>query len=496
MDISIYLTSFAAALDGLTKFLLIILFYIGPFFFIPMLMQRAGGMFATLTGAINDKSKGLFDRNKNWRANKRKDAMGRTKEGNRFRGKGAFRDKLNKGMGYASNFSAENAGIGMNPKSWRPSSIKSAMQSSYGNTSFIAGGKAAEQSQAFQILKADEDLVEAGIGTSSKDLIRQRIASAKGWDLKNLDGTKNAELERGVANVLRAQRDMGREAFDQQAVVAAAGTTGGLTLKRDKNGIVEWERDAEGNYVKDEDGNYKRRTDMDGASYRMLQLSKQAAGDNRMIATQVAMAAKKSAGSIGRWETASLSNSGMVENLNAMYANKSEQTIRDALKKNYMDNVQIQNLPYGKDNSIVYTMNNAVEKANEALAAGNDAEANRWIATIAAIRDSSATASTKVRDNLVKALSTTAAGSDGTKDIAEIMFERMDNASLHPSLEKAKHFYTTGERRRTTPGAGPIEVARDGADVARAMAERQAGMGQVTNPGQLNRPDQNNRRGL
>lgn len=75
MNIELLPVNFGAALDSITKFCLMILFYVGPFFFIPALMQRAGGMFAALTGAINNKSKGLFDRNRNWRGGMRKRGM-------------------------------------------------------------------------------------------------------------------------------------------------------------------------------------------------------------------------------------------------------------------------------------------------------------------------------------------------------------------------------------------------------------------------------------
>jgi hypothetical protein len=47
--------------------------YIGPFFFIPAAFKFAGGAFANLAGMANDRSKGLFDRQRKWRGERRKD---------------------------------------------------------------------------------------------------------------------------------------------------------------------------------------------------------------------------------------------------------------------------------------------------------------------------------------------------------------------------------------------------------------------------------------
>jgi hypothetical protein len=55
--------------------------YIGPFFFIPAAFKFAGGAFANLSGMVNDRSKGLFDRNKKFRAERYKKHGKELKEG-------------------------------------------------------------------------------------------------------------------------------------------------------------------------------------------------------------------------------------------------------------------------------------------------------------------------------------------------------------------------------------------------------------------------------
>lgn len=49
---------------GIIEFLIKLIAYIGPYFFIPATFKFAGGAFATIAGMANDKGKGLFDRSK------------------------------------------------------------------------------------------------------------------------------------------------------------------------------------------------------------------------------------------------------------------------------------------------------------------------------------------------------------------------------------------------------------------------------------------------
>lgn len=59
--------------------------YIGPFFFIPALFKFAGGVFGNLAGMANDRSKGVFDRQRKYRGEKRKQTYQDAKMGNRFK---------------------------------------------------------------------------------------------------------------------------------------------------------------------------------------------------------------------------------------------------------------------------------------------------------------------------------------------------------------------------------------------------------------------------
>jgi hypothetical protein len=50
--------------------LLKLIAYVGPYFMIPAIFKFAGGVFATVSGIANDRGRGLFDRNKKYRAEK------------------------------------------------------------------------------------------------------------------------------------------------------------------------------------------------------------------------------------------------------------------------------------------------------------------------------------------------------------------------------------------------------------------------------------------
>lgn len=60
-------TGATGALDAVLKFILVIICIFGPFYLIPKTFQLAGGVFQTLTGTINNTSKGAFDRLRNRR---------------------------------------------------------------------------------------------------------------------------------------------------------------------------------------------------------------------------------------------------------------------------------------------------------------------------------------------------------------------------------------------------------------------------------------------
>ena len=59
--------------NGLVGLIVPIIAYVLPFFLLPATFKAAGGAFSRITGMVNNKSKGVFDKGKNW-ANTKKDA--------------------------------------------------------------------------------------------------------------------------------------------------------------------------------------------------------------------------------------------------------------------------------------------------------------------------------------------------------------------------------------------------------------------------------------
>ncbi len=64
--------------------------YFAPYFLLPMAFKMAGGLIGTVTGMVNDRSKGVFDRLRNARGNIVKNNMDNLKHGQRFKGNTSF----------------------------------------------------------------------------------------------------------------------------------------------------------------------------------------------------------------------------------------------------------------------------------------------------------------------------------------------------------------------------------------------------------------------
>ncbi|MDB5183205.1 MAG: hypothetical protein JWO47_989 [Candidatus Saccharibacteria bacterium] len=98
---------------GIASFLFKIAAYILPLVFIPAAFKFAGGAFATISGMANDKSKGLFDRQKKGRQAK----FHRLQNDQFFKrpGSSAFKNRVNSALGKASNINK----LGADPRKWK-----------------------------------------------------------------------------------------------------------------------------------------------------------------------------------------------------------------------------------------------------------------------------------------------------------------------------------------------------------------------------------------
>lgn len=92
--------------EGLVDTFIRVVAYFGPYFLIPSMFKFAGGAFATISGMANNRSKGLFDRNKKYRGQKMSQNWKDTKGGNRY----SERNRLARG------FNRMGMGVGVGSK--------------------------------------------------------------------------------------------------------------------------------------------------------------------------------------------------------------------------------------------------------------------------------------------------------------------------------------------------------------------------------------------
>ena len=198
---------------------------------IPWAIKTSFGAASALVGAVNDRSKGVFDRNKQFRANKRKDLGERAKTGNRFKGKNALTNRLNRGAQYASNI--KSAGLG------RPSTMRANMRAALGRDEHDAASKLAEENASVATIFSDDDKIwaarfenvdeiSAALERASPDRFRVNDdddeATARG---------KTQARQDAVQEITRAQKEAGQQVF-QKARVRAQAKTG--TAYRNEEG--------------------------------------------------------------------------------------------------------------------------------------------------------------------------------------------------------------------------------------------------------------------
>lgn len=93
---------------GIIKFIFIISAYLLPYILIPFMIKSLSGVFGNLAGAVNDRSKGLLDRNAKFRQNKRAEKMAAAKNFQRFNGNGLMARSANSFGGVLRNAPTRN----------------------------------------------------------------------------------------------------------------------------------------------------------------------------------------------------------------------------------------------------------------------------------------------------------------------------------------------------------------------------------------------------
>ena len=213
------------------QFFIVIAAYVIPYFLIPATFKLAGGAVATLGGMVNDRSRGIFDRNKKFRTGKTQQNWKDMQSGNRFKGTSGLSRKLNSGLEIATNSSLDN--IGLNPMRMR-----ARMQAVRGRNSIDEALEAREKNHDYKSIMGNEDFLEAG--KEAADVVRDKGGNiwhdANGNEVKR-DGTMRAarayleargysgrNLSQAVAAIQLTKRSMSNEAYNRAAAMDIVST--------------------------------------------------------------------------------------------------------------------------------------------------------------------------------------------------------------------------------------------------------------------------------
>jgi hypothetical protein len=221
---SIVATSETAGLDSILSILVVITAYIAPFFLIPTIFRYAGGAFANLAGIVNNRSKGVFDRQRKYRGEKKKQNLHDTRTGNRF--KGGTGDNL---RGRANSFMR--GATNLDKAGYNPLTMRSKMRTGL-NDQAEDGIKEYSDSKEFRPIKGDD----AKLSAAQFETAEQISAELARFDADRFAGAANTRSrEDATQQILRAQKATNHTTFQRSRLLAQASTGTGY-------------QDADGNF--------------------------------------------------------------------------------------------------------------------------------------------------------------------------------------------------------------------------------------------------------
>ena len=209
--------------------------YIGPFFLILFVLKILTGVFGTLTGMVNDRSKGLFDRQRNYRANKRKELGEMSKAGTRYNktpfiGKSAPLMKASRAIGYGRNAGVAAQDLGANPLAWKRR-MGHNLRTERSTQDDGLAGEFAEKNTDFKTISGDDAKLYAAKYRNKEEIERALVS----FDEDRFGGPENiATREAAVQQIMRAQTGASKEVF-QRARIRAMAKTGTGYINQDKN---------------------------------------------------------------------------------------------------------------------------------------------------------------------------------------------------------------------------------------------------------------------
>lgn len=228
--------------------------YFGPYFVLPKAFAMAGGAIGNLSGMVNNRGKGAFDRLRNFRGNKAKQNWSDTRSGNRFRGanketrSGRLRGRLNDALETGARANE----LGFNPTRW-------------GTKSKVALRDAAESHvedavKEISSWSGDDEKVWAAKGQTREDIAKRLMERDPGRFGK---GHEN-ERDEAVEQIMNSKRALGDHAFHRARIRAQAKTGTGYIDEHGNFDASKMIEDINESYGDDRNGAGKALAEMRG----------------------------------------------------------------------------------------------------------------------------------------------------------------------------------------------------------------------------------------
>ncbi len=280
------------------KTLLIITAYIAPYLFIPAVFKWSGSALGNLSGMINNRSKGVFDRSRNYRANTRKQNFANAAAKNRFQSGKLLGSKK---LGDAANRRVQSAFLGAGIiASGRGTLSRKKMSARIDNArNFSSEGEIDKVAESIAKMWAGNDPMVRAAKFFKREQIRASLESEdegkdeKDWSFR---GPRNSvQTERAIDQIIESQRGVSEAGFQKarQRMQIRTGTGYQRDVYKDGNENI-YNKEMYDNMSTEERESLGMRKAVEFNAEDMLNDINIAYGDDRMGAGK-AMAEAKSA---------------------------------------------------------------------------------------------------------------------------------------------------------------------------------------------------------
>lgn len=215
---------------GLLNPLLKITAYIVPYLLIPLTFKFAGGAFATLTGMVNDRSRGIFDRMKKSRQEKVGQMGKNLRAGKLLRTRGdehSLSNRMNQKLQTASLVGAAGFSVKRQQRSARIEAARSQIE-------MDEAKERMEKDPAMRNIVKDDDKLWAVMHGTNEAEMRQILKDRAPGRFNETD--KKRDLDIAVEEAMRFRKAAGHKGSRIAATMANAATGTGYNYRQDANG--------------------------------------------------------------------------------------------------------------------------------------------------------------------------------------------------------------------------------------------------------------------